>query len=73
MKDSATGKKIQLVILRYRPHIKCMENSAKVIRRQRLGEKNGWQTALDWFVPPIVVPALLIVLGIIRAAYLALQ
>jgi hypothetical protein len=50
-----------------------MENSAKVIRHQRLVGKYGWQTAAGWFVPPVVVPALLIVLVIIRATYLALQ
>jgi hypothetical protein len=50
-----------------------MENSAKVIRHHRLVGKYGWQTAAAWFVPPIVVPVLLILLVIVRAAYLALQ
>jgi hypothetical protein len=50
-----------------------MENPAKVIRRHHLVGKYGWQTAGAWFVPPIVIPTLLILLVIMRAAYLALQ
>jgi hypothetical protein len=50
-----------------------MESLTKIIRAHRFVGKYGWQTAAGWFVPPIVVPALLIFLAVIRATYLALQ
>ncbi len=48
-----------------------MKDPVKITQRYPDMGLYGWQTAAAWFTPPIVVPALLILLVIARVVYFA--